>query len=852
MSRSRLGQTENRKRNRELTVAHESLEQRVMFSAGALHGGTWLVRGDVDANNRDDRIVIRQSEDDAGMLEAVVNDQVVSTRHADTVRRIRVKAGRGDDIVRIEADDLLDGVAVRVLGQRGNDTLIGGATDETLIGGPGNDTLTGGVGADRLFGRGGDDWLYGGDGSDLLAGGRGMDHLFGDAQTDHIRGQRRDSISVELNIEPPAVGEVPDGQLQWPEGDADAPPVGKPLAGYPQWLIDRALAANEGRFGKPIGTPVSAPWLRYDIPDYELRTDRFFTQGNSTVVTLDASVINYSGTNTQVQGVDEADLVETDGEYLYLISDGDLVVLDADPADGLDVISRTELDGDIVGMYLFEDRLTLISQDTPHWHIDPLFPLIPVIQPVILPVIQPGVPVAISMPWLPVPVQMPETPQSVVTVLDVSDPQAITTVEQTFLTGHVVDSRAIDDRVVLVVSDIITHPPVEIVTDLDTGEQFYESKDAYLARLAADTWDVQLPGYVATGPDGEYVHGSLIEEDRTFAEATNQNAQRGMYSLIGFDVDDDSAGPIGQTAVHGLSGQIHASAESLYVVGGTYVPGEIGGAYHSAIHKFDLNDPEMPLVATGQVPGTIVDQFAMDEHEGLFRIATTSGGWQDRGSNVFVMATEGDQLTTVGSVTGLAPTESIYSARFAGDKCFLVTFRRIDPLFTIDLSDPTAPETAGELKIPGYSTYLQMLDEDHLVGIGRDADANGRWETQLSLFDVSDFDTPTRTDQYLFDGTRSSSSEAEGEHHAFSYFAEDGILALPVRHSSASAASLQVFEVDTDAGFTFLGEIAHDSAVRRSFRIGEYLYSVSSDTVKVHQLTDPGEQVATVTFTEGE
>jgi uncharacterized secreted protein with C-terminal beta-propeller domain len=157
------------------------------------------------------------------------------------------------------------------------------------------------------------------------------------------------------------------------------------------------------------------------------------------------------------------------------------------------------------------------------------------------------------------------------------------------------------------------------------------------------------------------------------------------------------------------------------------------------------------------------------------------------------------------------------------------------------------PQVVGELKIPGYSDYLHPLGADHLIGFGRGAIDGLYQEMQLSLFDVSDMADPQRTDLYLFDGGRSGSSEALYEHLAFSFFAEQGILVVPTTmgyYDSEGGAA--VFSVTVEDGFEYLGSVAHDSPVRRTLRIGEYLYSISRDAVKVTELTQPGALVASV------
>jgi hypothetical protein len=181
-------------------------------------------------------------------------------------------------------------------------------------------------------------------------------------------------------------------------------------------------------------------------------------------------------------------------------------------------------------------------------------------------------------------------------------------------------------------------------------------------------------------------------------------------------------------------------------------------------------------------------------------------------SRITVLRRDGDTLAAVGEVTGLGPTEQIRGVRFAGPTAYVVTFRQTDPLYVVDLSDPSAPTVAGELKIPGYSSYLQVLDESRVLGIGQDAtDAGRATGLQESLFDVSDPSNPTRTAQLVIPGAYST---AENDHHALLWWPGADLLAIPVQ--SFGAGDGQPFEGVlvtrvTDAEITSVGTITHPS-----------------------------------------
>jgi uncharacterized secreted protein with C-terminal beta-propeller domain len=247
----------------------------------------------------------------------------------------------------------------------------------------------------------------------------------------------------------------------------------------------------------------------------------------------------------------------------------------------------------------------------------------------------------------------------------------------------------------------------------------------------------------------------------------------------------------------------------------------------------------------------------------MLRIATTTstGGLSN---NVFVLDQSGEKLTTVGSLTGLAFTERIFSARYIDDVLYLVTFRQVDPLFTIDLSNPAQPKVAGELKIPGFSSYLHPVGEGKLLGIGRDADETGRIRgLQVSLFDVSDIYNPRREAQYLItsdvkppDGQvlwpGSTGSIAEHDHHAFSYFPEQGILAIPVHDWGwyNGHSRLELIKVGGSAGLSRAGKIVHTSPVFRSVQIDNFVYSLGYDGARIKSFDDLATELKFVPFAD--
>ena len=239
----------------------------------------------------------------------------------------------------------------------------------------------------------------------------------------------------------------------------------------------------------------------------------------------------------------------------------------------------------------------------------------------------------------------------------------------------------------------------------------------------------------------------------------NQSNSYSFTSFYGLDVSNDQKQPTNMTVLMSGASTMYVSTNNIYV---TY-PNWVNGTDVTSIYRVKIDGLQLTLAAQGGVPGYTINQYALDEYNGDLRIATNlpSGPYrhsslraQDpprtntQSNNVYVL---NENLTVIGSLEGLANGENLQSVRFIGDRCYLVTFMRTDPLFVIDLSQPTNPTVLGELKIPGYSDYLHPYDETHLIGVGKEAvDSNQgdfAWYQglKLSLFDVSNVNNPGAT-----------------------------------------------------------------------------------------------------------
>jgi uncharacterized secreted protein with C-terminal beta-propeller domain len=297
----------------------------------------------------------------------------------------------------------------------------------------------------------------------------------------------------------------------------------------------------------------------------------------------------------------------------------------------------------------------------------------------------------------------------------------------------------------------------------------------------------------------------------------------------------------------------------------------------STVHKFRISEiaGQTKYLASGLVKGRALNQFAMDEKDGFLRIATTDGHTPSPNvvSYMTVLSEDHHDLVPVGSVGGIAPTEDIRSVRFDGDRAFVVTFKKTDPLFAFDMSNPSSPQLVGELQIPGFSTYMHLIDDTHLLTIGYNADDQGSFAwfngIQLQIFDVTDMNNPALSARYLI-GTRGSSSEALTNHLAFTYYPDYSLLALPMTicdgggngtYGTMSFSGLMVFNAAVATGISEKGRVPHavppdvtctnwwanaDSAVKRSLFLDNFVYSVSDSELKVRDVNALSTELVTL------
>jgi inhibitor of cysteine peptidase len=564
----------------------------------------------------------------------------------------------------------------------------------------------------------------------------------------------------------------------------------------------------------------------------------------------------FSTTNVQQQGVDEGDTVKSDGQYLYILSHDKLVILNAWPATQLSTLSTTALDGNAIAEYLNGNRVTVISQ---------FYNYYPIVDPPVgpVPVATTGAATSGSVatgtgaaaipiwPWF----WGPSNPQVEVTVYDVSDPKNPAVVQQTKYDGYYNTSREIGATVYVALNNNLSLPPPEYT--IQGNQIVYDTEAQYRARMEALDLGTVLPHYTTytSGPDGTHQDTHLL----TTPEDIYQPGVPGdtnLLSVISLDITAPVGGPTNTvTFLTSYGATLYAAPDNFYLATTrwSYVND------WTFIDKISLEDGGLELTATGRVPGTIVNQFSMGENGAYFDIATTSGWWHDSSNNVYVLSEHDHSLDIVGRLEDFAHGERITSVRFMNDRGFVSTALNIDPLFTIDLSDPTAPRIAGQLQVPGSTGYLQLLDANHLLGVGQERDpATGNWGVAITLFDITNLSKPAIISRYHVSPQGWSWTDATYDYHAITYYPQYHTLTLPVSSEQqvpdpsgtgtnwVYESDELVFHVDPTTGLNFQGKVSDLSQISRGVFINNMLYTISDTSVQVHALDNLSQLVAQV------
>jgi len=543
----------------------------------------------------------------------------------------------------------------------------------------------------------------------------------------------------------------------------------------------------------------------------------------------------FSETNIQVAGVDEADIVKTDGKYIYFVTGNSLLIINAYPADQMQLISNTTVDGRITGLFVNQDRI-VIFQENNVWFGNPR--------------IQEDAEREIAIE--------PDFVSYVdgfhIKIYDITQKTHPELVRDVSMNGTYINSRMIDNWV-------------------------YVIADQSAIYWLQEEYEVVLP---AIDDNGE----PKIVPVREIHYSDNDDIAAAYTMIIAVNIQDETEETEMKVMLSGFATTLYVSQRNIYVVTPDWSWWSNEGK--TVIHRISINKGTIAIEASGSVPGRILNQYSLDEYENHIRIATTSSSSDmersEFSNNVYVLNQE---MEIVGTLEDLAPGEQIFSARFIGAKGYLVTFRNIDPLFTIDLSDPQAPTVLGQLKIPGFSNYLHPFDENHIIGIGKDAipakDRDFAWYqgVKISLFNIADPDNPIQVSTFLI-GDRGTESPVLYDPHALLFDSRTGLMVFPVLEAKINPAKYPqgilpetygeyIFQgayalsIDTTTGITLIGTLTHitdpdiflksgyymysPSEIIRSLYIDDILYTISNNKISANNI-DTLEELATISLAE--
>ena len=562
----------------------------------------------------------------------------------------------------------------------------------------------------------------------------------------------------------------------------------------------------------------------------EVLTPEAALDGGSEIITYSADSQNtdsgsddYSATNTQVVGVDEMDNVLTDGKYIYTMYQNKVQIsLAYTTVDGPEVLSlyktfefsSTYCDDEQFypqGMYIDDDYLVVIGNqynfeckdyDGEGSEDDAVVPSYYFYQ---------------------------SSSHIKVLVFDKTDDFKLQ--DEYLMNGYFTGTRKIENNLYIVTNNYIP---------------FY-NEDVDI--------DYYLSQYEVNG-----VETKASYDDVVYIEGSNPNSFTTFY---GIDLDTQT---VDMETILGDSGyNLYVSNENMYLVGAVYYFWPMTDfidieepVYESktAIMKIAIDDGEVEYAGTGSVNGYSLNQFSMDEYNGYLRITTTTGWGEATNNRLYVLD---EDLVVVSMLENLGkPNEQIKSTRFVGDYAYLVTFEQIDPFYVINLTDPTAPFVEGELLIPGFSTYLQPLSEDFMLGIGFGDNDGGTNGLKISIYDISDKSNPFVFDEIIFDYSEFGwgSSSVTYNHKDLLLSLSKGIIALPFNTWSYGDSGYEynsgilVYNINLETGFTFNGYVTHDSVatadedyadmtyVYKAKFIDDYFYTISNKYIKVSTIED--------------
>jgi uncharacterized secreted protein with C-terminal beta-propeller domain len=563
----------------------------------------------------------------------------------------------------------------------------------------------------------------------------------------------------------------------------------------------------------------------------------------------DSDTGDYTPTNVQEQGVDEADVVKTDGNYFYIAGRDKVSIVNTEPP--MQKISEVTVSGYVDSLYIYKDLLVVLY--TPLNGTGETWPQSDPTDSLML-----GIPY-----WIPIEAKVGV---SVYNLSDISNPEFLVKTE---VDGYLASSRLVANKLHVIHQFLPDLPPIQVCYDSS-----FDDKQTVIASNMELMEDVALndliPYHVTTDRNGTASQASQVVMPDDFYYTEDQDCGGSITTVMTFDLEKPTQ-KFKSASVVADANIVYASTNALYIASSQWNPWPssmaVSASQQTVVHKFDITGDDVVSTGGGSIAGWVLNQFSLGEKDGILRIATTVDTFTDgatkRTNSVYCLEAKDGKLNLIGSLEDLAEGEKLYAARFIGDRGYLVTFVTIDPLFTLDLSDPTAPKVVGELKIPGYSDYIHPFGKSHLITIGKDTvnDDWGAWYqgVQLSIFDITDFANPQLLHKKII-GDRGTSSEALLDHKAFTFWSSNNLLAIPIdlyvydtspqepwNYGIYKGSGLHVYRVSSDNGFESIGQIITmdnpsddypPNQWTRSIFMNEDIFAITPTTVRWAEVDD--------------
>ncbi|MBN1156899.1 beta-propeller domain-containing protein [Candidatus Woesearchaeota archaeon] len=623
------------------------------------------------------------------------------------------------------------------------------------------------------------------------------------------------------------------------------------------------LKENSGSSGDYYGAGMLGGMVRTLSANSKMAVEESVSMDSSEGAYAPVPAMDYSETNVQVKGIDEADMLKTDGEYIYTITGSMVFIIKAYPGEDAEIVSTIKFDNAPQGLFVKNGKLAVFGSFYNYEKFR-----------------------AMSF--------MPRSGMTFLNIYDVANREEPKLVKEYKFEGYYFEGRMKDDYAYVLTNTIAEYRPREPTPIIFDGEMktampvdhiYYfsipysnpifvnihsinlddpdelnseaiaveSSQNLYMSQNNIfityteyiNEWDIQKKIMMGL------LEPKLAEDDRALIEkikvTDNDVLSRWEKEQKIYQVYENMASMMTQDERDELTDKAEELLKKKME--------EYKHLEFTVINKIKYDKGTIKPVANGNVPGHIINQFSMDERDNVLRIATTlNARWSRYGqqtkstSNIYALDAN---LNTMSSLEGLAENEQIYSTRFIDERLYMVTFRQVDPFFVIDLSDPENIKELGKLKIPGFSRYLHPYDKDTIIGIGQDATETGRTKgLKISLFDVSDVTNPKEIAKYVTE-SRYASSNALYEHKAFLFSREKNLLVIPTynynyQNTGENYNGAFVFRITKDE-IELRGLIDHSMgstdrywqpSVERSLYIEELLYTKSPSLLRINRLED--------------